>query len=238
MIRRTAFAASLLGLVAFGSFASLHALPPAESSSAVEENADPYAGTVTARLLADVEAAAPGEPFTLGIEITMAPGWHTYWENGGDAGLPTSVEWTLPEGFEAGPLIFPVPHRYTEEGDLVTFGYADKVVLLTEITPAASVAPGGRAEIQGEVAWLQCKDLCIPGGDTLAVRLPVEAAARPAPAPVLETFGRARAQLPQPVSSLSEVGLHTFQSHDAIPVGAAGEVAVVFEGLSYFTCHR
>ena len=32
------------------------------------------------------------------IEITLAPGWHTYWRNPGDTGLPTTLAWTLPDG--------------------------------------------------------------------------------------------------------------------------------------------
>ena len=30
----------------------------------------------------------------------MAPGFHTYWRNPGTLGLPTAVEWSLPEGYE------------------------------------------------------------------------------------------------------------------------------------------
>ncbi len=103
---------------------------------------DSPAGAVTARLVADVVAAAPGEPFTAGIEITMKPGWHTYWENGGDAGIPTTVEWTLPDGWQVDEIRWPVPHRYEEEGDVVTFGYADRVLLPVRITPPAGASTG------------------------------------------------------------------------------------------------
>ncbi len=210
------------------------AIPLADVDEPLDVPADPYAGTVTARLLADVEALAPGQPFTVAVEIDMAEGWHTYWENGGDAGLATDVAWTLPAGFEAGPLQFPVPHRYEEEGDLVTFGYADRVRLLTEIRPPADLPAGERVEIRGAVSWLQCKDLCIPGAADVSVRLPVEAAPRPAAAPVLAAFADARAGMPRPASSLERVALHTFQSGTPLPAGGEGQVAVVFEGLEGF----
>lgn len=215
-------------------FASAAAIPMADVDEPLDVPDDPYAGTVTARLLADVESVAPGTPFTVAVEIEMAQGWHTYWENGGDAGFPTEVVWTLPPGFSAGPLQFPVPHRYEEEGDLVTFGYADRVHLLAEITPAADAAVGERAEIRGAVSWLQCKDLCIPGSADVSVRLPVEAAVRPAAAPVLATFADARRRLPAPASSLERVALHTFQSASPLPGGGDGYVAIVFEGLDGF----
>lgn len=210
------------------------AIPMADVDAPVDVPDNPYAGAVTARLLSDVDAVAPGQPFTVALEITMAPGWHTYWENGGDAGFPTQVDWTLPEGFEAGPLQFPVPHRYEEEGDLVTFGYADRVLLLTEIRPPADAKVGERAEIHGAASWLQCKDLCVPGGADVSVRLPVEAAARPAAGPVLAAIAEARQGLPEPASSLPRVAVHTFQDTEPIVAGGEGRVAVVFEGLDGF----
>lgn len=190
-----------------------------------------HEGTVAARLLTDHVAIAPGETFEVGIEITMQPGWHTYWENGGDAGLPTSVEWTLPDGITAGPIRWPVPHRYEDEGDLVTFGYADEAILLVDMTAAKDLPAGQSVTLEGAVDWLQCKDICIPGGTTVSARLPVEAAPRPAAEPVLERFARARAALPRSAGGLENVALHPFQSLDAVVPGEAAQVAVVFAGL-------
>lgn len=232
-LRRAALAGASLALFTTGSPA--WASPPdAGSESAGFDGANPYADAVTARLFSDVESIAPGRLFTLALELKMAPGWHTYWENGGDAGLPTSVEWKLPDGFVAGPLLFPVPHRYEEEGDLVTFGYADRVILLTEVTAPADLTPDQRVELSGHASWLQCKDLCVPGEASLSIRLAVEPTSRPAAAPLLDAIASTRAQLPLPASALERIALHTFQSHDATPAGGAGQVALVFEGLVDF----
>ena len=192
---------------------------------------DEYDGTVTARLLTEEVAIAPGERFTVGIEIDMAEGWHTYWENGGDAGLPTYVGWTLPEGFEAGEILWPVPHRYAEEGDVVTFGYGKRVLLLVDMTAPADLPLGERVEITGAVEWLQCKDICIPGGAEVSVRLPVEAQAKPAAEAVQAAFTAARARHPRPVTTLERVAVRVFQSVDEIEPGGTAEVAVVFTGL-------
>ena len=43
---------------------------------------------VQAELLSDVSAIQPGKPFWLGVHLTVDPGWHVYWKNPGDAGLP------------------------------------------------------------------------------------------------------------------------------------------------------
>jgi thiol:disulfide interchange protein DsbD len=203
------------------------ALPPAEPGGPSPAS---HEGAVTARLVSDVTAVSAGRPFLAAVDIRMAEGWHTYWENGGDAGLPTTVEWTLPDGFTAGPILWPVPHRYEEAGNLVTFGYADRVLLLTEITPPAALAEA-KVRIAARVDWLQCKDICIPGGTDLELTLNVAAEPAPADAPLLADLSAARAEVPRPATSVPGVAVQVFQSVDAVPPGAKAEVAVVFAGL-------
>src|SRR5258706_6099571 len=53
----------------------------------------------------------PGRPFSVGLVMRMRAGWHTYWKNPGDAGLPPRIKWRLPGGFSAGPIQWPVPER-------------------------------------------------------------------------------------------------------------------------------
>jgi len=67
---------------------------------------------VKASLVAETDAVRPGQPLTVGIRLEMEKGWHTYWRNPGDSGLPTRVRWTLPAGFSAGELRWPYPQRF------------------------------------------------------------------------------------------------------------------------------
>src|SRR5438067_6037154 len=78
---------------------------------------------VTATLLADVDSVKAGKPFTLGVLLKIKPGWHVYWKNPGDSGLPTRVTWKLPEGFTADELRFPIPTRFDQPGDIIGYGY-------------------------------------------------------------------------------------------------------------------
>src|SRR5215213_10378375 len=55
--------------------------------------------------------AIPGGEVELAILMHTRSGWHGYWQNPGDAGLPMDVKWQLPGGFAAGPLRYPVPGR-------------------------------------------------------------------------------------------------------------------------------
>ncbi|HEY8433978.1 MAG TPA: protein-disulfide reductase DsbD domain-containing protein, partial [Sphingomicrobium sp.] len=60
------------------------------------------------QLVAEGPAPAGGQ-VELAIHMRPAPGWHGYWVNPGDAGLPMDVQWQLPNGFAVGALRYPVP---------------------------------------------------------------------------------------------------------------------------------
>ncbi|MEN9499524.1 MAG: hypothetical protein RIS83_1343, partial [Pseudomonadota bacterium] len=49
-------------------------------------------------LISDQQAVAPGTDFHLALRLRLAPSWHSYWRHAGDAGAPTEVSLTLPEG--------------------------------------------------------------------------------------------------------------------------------------------
>ncbi len=135
---------------------------------------------VNAELVAEYDAIRPGEPFWVGLRLLHEPTWHTYWINPGDAGYATSIEWTLPEGFEAGILQFPSPHRFDGNGGLAGYGYTDEVILLTRITPPGNLQPGTEIAIRGKAGWLICDpQQCLPGGADLALTLGVSDAPAP-----------------------------------------------------------
>ncbi len=146
---------------------------------------------VEASLLADTTAVVPGQPFQAGLLLTMAPGWHTYWQYSGDAGLPTTIDWKLPPGFVAGPIQWPAPEAKLEPGDIQTYAYSDRVLLITEITPPTEIS--GNITLAAQADWLVCEDICIPGGAQVSLELPVSKNATPAHAALFEEF---RSQLP------------------------------------------
>ena len=148
---------------------------------------------VRTELLADTNAIVPGKPFTVGLLLRMAPGWHTYWKFSGDAGLPTELKWKLPPGWKIGEVQRPIPLKTIDPGDIQTYGYVDEVLLAQEVTPPAKL-DGSSVKLSADASWLVCEKICIPGGATLQVELPISTSSQPANT---ELFARYRRLLPQ-----------------------------------------
>ncbi|MCK6507716.1 hypothetical protein L6R53_30845 [Myxococcota bacterium] len=175
---------------------------------------DPTAALVTATLLSSHAAVSPGQELWLGLRLEVAPGWHVYWDNPGDSGLPTTVEVAAP-GLRVGPVRWPAPALLAAPGGLWNQGYEGEVTLLL---PAWVEDEAQELQVTGEARWLACRaDQCIPGQAALALRLPAGAAAPtgaldaaiaalPTPAPLSPGADGLRASLP------GVEGLHLFPS--------------------------
>jgi len=127
---------------------------------------------VEAQLVAETEHAVPGESLWLALRLDHMENWHTYWMNPGDAGKPTEIIWELPEGLEAGEIVWPVPERFELPADLVDFGYTNEIFLLTEVSIPANFSATS-LQISAEAQWLECEDICIPGGASVSLDIPV-----------------------------------------------------------------
>src|SRR5207253_8124480 len=148
---------------------------------------------VKATLLADTSAIVPGKPFTAGLFLRMAPGWHMYWKFSGDAGLPTEIKWNLPPGWKVSEIQWPIPLKTNDPGDIQTYGYQDEILLMQEITPPAKIDISP-VKLSAEANWLVCEKICIPGGATVALELPTAASNEPKNT---DLFARYRRLLPQ-----------------------------------------
>lgn len=154
-------------------------------------------GAVTVDLVAADASIRPGQPFWVALRITHDPHWHTYWINAG-TGYPTSIAWTLPEGFSAGPIVWPAPHAVKDTAGTVTGnGYEGEVFIFTQITPPASLVPGGNVTLQAAAEWLMCKDSCMPGDATLTLTRPVTAEPPQPDTSIARLFNNAFAALPK-----------------------------------------
>ncbi len=156
---------------------------------------------VEAELVPAATALSPGTEATVALRLKMDPGWHAYWRNPGDSGLPPTLGWKLPTGLTAGPIQWPAPQALPV-GPLVNYGYEGEVLLLTDIAVAPAFSSAGPATLRARADWLVCREICIPEGADLALGMAV--AANPAPDPRWgEAIARTRASLPQPLEGWS-----------------------------------
>ena len=180
-------------------------LPPVvnaqEPSVTAQEEDDPNPNS-TARLISEVSSIQPAAPFTVAVRFELDPGWHNYWENPGDSGLPTTIEWTLPEGFEAGDIQWPIPERIVAY-PLVDYGYSEEVTLLVEITPPPELNAGTSITLDAFVDWLICETICLPAYAELSVEIPVTNGRSEADPQWADLFRETRARLPKVVDEWS-----------------------------------
>ncbi len=153
---------------------------------------------VVVDLLAEKSAVERGKTLLVAVRERIEPGWHTYWVNPGNSGEATSIEWSIPSGLSAGPILWPIPHTINV-GPLTEYGYDDEVLLLTEIKVPEQAA-GDSVTLNAKVSYLVCKDICIPEEALVQVTLPVENGGGAAPSSTFaEQIDKARSALPTPL---------------------------------------
>lgn len=161
----------------------VHAPRASAASSAVT-------GHARAELLAHApDGLKPGAEVWLGLRLQHEAGWHTYWLNAGDSGLPTTLAWTLPPGFTAGDIAWPTP-KQLPLGPLMNYGYEGDLLLPVRLRVPADYQ-GGPVPVRLRADWLICQETCIPEFAELDAEL------APAPASAhAALFERARAAAP------------------------------------------
>ncbi|MGB6751951.1 MAG: protein-disulfide reductase DsbD domain-containing protein [Xanthobacteraceae bacterium] len=135
---------------------------------------------VTASLVAETRTIVPGQPLRLALRQQIQPGWHTYWLNPGDSGLPTTIEWTLPQGFKAGPITWPTPKRIAY-GPVVDYGYENETLLPVTIDVPSDLPLSADVVLSAHASWLACSDTCIPEDTELKITVPVASQLEPDP---------------------------------------------------------
>ena len=186
---------------------------------------------VTAKLIADTAAIEPGKPFHLAVLLDIKPGFHVYWKNPGDAGLPTSVNFSLPDGMAAvGSLQWPRPTTFHQAGNITGYGYTDSVLLNITVNASDCLPVGSTATLRADVSWLACQTddpgmgcpaQCIPGQANLELSLPVADKARPANTQLFAEWN-GRTNPPAPAFTLKDQDGATVQLADF-----AGKIVVL-----------
>jgi DsbC/DsbD-like thiol-disulfide interchange protein len=156
--------------------------------------------------------AQPGGEVELAIEMRTQPGWHGYWLNPGDAGLPMSVKWELPPGYSVGPLRYPVPGRLSIAGIMNYVYEHDYAVLVRLKVPkdAKGVIP-----VRASALWLACTDkICVPENGTMATEVVVGTG----PPDYRAQFDEWRRALPRPLVTPAKFEIAGDKLRVAVPL--------------------
>lgn len=179
-------------------------------------------------MVAEVGAVAPGKPFEVAITLRIEKGWHVYWSNPGDTGVPTSVSWTLPKGWKASPLRFPTPSRMEAVG-LAAFGYENSLVLLTTLTPPPNAVQGTTPKLSAKVAWLACiEEMCVGGSKVVSTTVKVAAKSGSATHKAEALFISARKNLPKPLTGMTVTAKATASGTTLVVRGRPGAKSAFF----------
>ena len=95
----------------------------------------------------------------IGLKFKLTPGWHIYWKNPGDSGLPVQIEWDLPEGIEFEEILWPAP-QIAPLDPLTSYGYYDEVILPIRFSIDSNFSLESR--FSALLSFLICEEICVP----------------------------------------------------------------------------
>ena len=166
------------------------AAPPAHGAATVST------AHATVTLLSEQPQATPGQTLWLGLRFELIPHWHVYWRNPGASGAAPVIRWTLPAGWTAGDLHWPVPQRI-RVGPLTNYGYEEAVTLLAPVRVPEGPLPAGPLTLTADAEWLVCRVECIPETGRFTLELPHPGSPTVGDPATQRLFAAARAQWPE-----------------------------------------
>ena len=205
--------------------ANLDGLP--KSASTESRNVSEH---MRASLLVDAGGADDNAEGRVGVLFELEPGWHAYWQNPGETGLPPEFEWSgrrangeqVVEGdFGATQWPTPIPFKGGGTG-LVSYGYADQVLLMNPVADFRSLK-----SVSVDASILICADECIPVGFTLSRDLLAKQPAVTADAE-RALFAKFAEQVPRDATALDD-GLAAHYSSAELAAGDVFEGAIAIE---------
>jgi DsbC/DsbD-like thiol-disulfide interchange protein len=110
----------------------------------------------------------PDGAYRVGVEITMASGFKTYWRQPGDSGVPPIFDWSGSENLGSVSVRWPAPKRFVDHG-LTTIGYKGHVIFPALIRPAEA---GKAVTALLKLDYAVCDAICIPVKAEVMLKLP------------------------------------------------------------------
>lgn len=125
-----------------------------------------------------------------GVHIELTPGWHTYWRNPGDSGVPPAFDWSASANLANATIEWPAPVSIPY-GFGVSIGYQGEVVFPVVVTPEEAGEP---VDLALDLDYAVCSEICIPQSAALALTMAPDDAPRTADVDLVNAF---RARVPR-----------------------------------------
>lgn len=105
-----------------------------------------------------LDGGRDGSDYLAALEISLAPGYLTYWRSPGDAGFAPVLDWSASKNIADVSVSWPAPERLLE-ADSIVYGFHNQVILPLRITPKVA---GEAVKLNLSLQYGVCKDICIP----------------------------------------------------------------------------
>src|SRR4051794_9983792 len=94
-----------------------------------------------------------------GIAFQLQPGWHTYWRNPGDSGVPPRFDFSKSDNLETVTVLWPAPVKFDDGAGGTALGYGKQVLLPLRIVAKNTDRP---VTLRADISYAVCEKICIP----------------------------------------------------------------------------
>ncbi len=221
-----------LGLFFVLSWPALSLFLRASADIEVKDQAQETSDLVRAELISENAWVQPGTALNLWLRLTIAKGWHIYWKNPGDSGLPTEISWHFPAGLQLEEMLWPWPQRILAP-ETISFGYEGEVFFLGRFSVSADFPCPSEAPLRAEINYLVCREGCLPGSTAVEITLPVKNE-RPTKKEMNRgLFDQARLLFPEPLTGF-KIRAEVKEEKIMIYFYPEGGQSLDFEGAEFF----
>ena len=135
---------------------------PAAAQDATAWATEPHAA---ARLIAgSIVKTDDGTFLRAGVEIRLDPGWHTYWRDPGDSGVPPTFDFTGSENVKAVTVLWPAPERIPDGAGGYSIGYKHEIIFPLRVVPKDMA---NSPTIHLKLGYAICEKMCVPADANL-----------------------------------------------------------------------
>jgi len=155
--------------------------------------------TATISVIEPTMAPQSARRVSYAIEFKPSPGWHLYYSNPGDSGLPPTVKWELPDGWTATELRFPAPEAIEAEG-MLSYGYKKPFYVVGSFEFPADQGIGTHT-VKGTLRWMGCMEMCTIEQKEISVNVRIQATPGFVPPGSPTPLATALDTMPQPLEA-------------------------------------